>query len=77
MPRTLLCLAGAGAAVVVVAGYKKFYESLELSLGPAPSAFASASASASGAAQTASSSRILDVEKEHRMVALEVSINTS
>ena len=75
MPRTLLCLAGAGAAVVVVAGYKKFYESLELSLGPALSA--SASASASGAAQTASSSRILDVEKEHRMVALEVSINTS
>ena len=70
VPRTLLCLSpssGAGT-VVVVAGYKKFYESLELSLS------ASAAASASAGTQTASAlaSRILDVEKEHKMIALEV-----
>jgi hypothetical protein len=74
VPRTLLCLSpssGAGTGtVVVVAGYKKFYESLELSL----SASAAASASASAGTQTASAlaSRILDVEKEHKMIALEV-----
>ena len=72
VPRTLLCLSpssGTGAGtVVVVAGYKKFYESLELSLS------ASAAASASAGTQTASAlaSRILDVEKEHKMIALEV-----
>ena len=70
VPRTLLCLAGAGAAaaaVVVVVGYKKFYESLELA--------SSGTGTGTGtvAAQIALASRILDVEKEHKMVALEVS----
>ena len=68
VPRTLLCLAGAAAgaaAAVVVVGYKKFYESLELA--------SSGTGTGTGAAQTALASRILDVEKEHKMVALEVS----
>lgn len=63
VPKSITCLsASSSTTVVVIIGYKKFYESIDLST----------SISMTPGFQQPLANRILDVEKEHKMAMLEV-----